>query len=376
MAEIIIKNPYEAIGARAPIPCDISEAHGVAQAVLTPGTTLTPLPFRHPDLLDSELRIKVTHAGMCHTDTSFANLKWGNSGFFPLVPGHEIVGVVDKKGEGVEDFRIGERVGFGVFRSCCSSCAECSYCSTGDDNSCPSKVLTYAPNFGGYATSFQASSSYYFHLPDEFPGDAAPLFCAGATVYEPLKLYTRPGQKVGIMGIGGLGHLAIQFANKMGLDVTAISTSDSKRDEARELGATGFLNSSNEAEWTASLKKFDHILITASNYSIGKSLDLLRNRGSLALVGLPDRGYDYEMSIGKLTYGNKSIHGGSVASRANIRELIDFSVTHGVKCYSEIYPFAEAQRGFDSLSHGNPHFPRYRAVMETESYLQTFTPAS
>jgi len=375
MADSRIKNPYEVLGDRAPIPVDISEADGVAMAALVPGTTLTPLPFKQPEVLSNELRIRVTHAGMCHSDVNETDLRWREAHYFPLVPGHEIVGVVEKKGEGVENFRIGERVGFGVFRGCCSSCSECIYCKTGDDNSCPERKLTYGPQFGGYATSFQAPASYFFHLPEEFPGLSAPMFCAGATVYEPLKIYAKPGHKVGVIGIGGLGHLGIQFANKMGCDVTAISTSDSKRDEARELGASAFINMNKQEEWNSVVGSFDFVLVAAQNYSISKCLDLAKNRGTVGLVGLPEKGFNFDMSIGKLTWGNKQLYGGAVASRANIREMIDFCATHGVKPFTETYAFADAQVAFNSLAHGTPHFPRYRAVLETESFFQTFTPA-
>jgi D-arabinose 1-dehydrogenase-like Zn-dependent alcohol dehydrogenase len=376
MAEYTILNPYEALGAQAPVPCDISEAHGVAMAVMSPGTVLTPLPFRQPELQPHEIRIRVTHCGMCHTDGSYAAMKWANIGYFPLVPGHEIVGIVDKKGEGVEGFRIGEKVGFGCYRECCQTCAECPYCSVGDDNSCPLRKTTYPPTFGGYATSFQASSAWFFHLPEEFSGLSAPLFCAGATVYEPLKLHTSPGKKVGIMGIGGLGHIGIQIASKMGCDVVAISTSDSKRGEAMELGAHSFLNTNNEAEVRANLGKLDHILVTASNFSLGKTAELLKNRGSLSVVGVPDKDYDVEMDVAKFVPGNKAIFFSAIASRANTREMIDFCLTRDIKAITELYPFAEAQRGFDSLNLGNPHFPKYRAVMEMDSFFETFTPAS
>lgn len=374
MADFRIKDPFKALRERAPVLCDISEAHGVAMAALVPGTTLTPLPFRHPNLLPTELRIRVTHTGMCHSDVNETSLKWRQSFFFPCVPGHEIVGIVERRGDAVEDFKIGQRVGFGVFRGCCENCSDCLYCSTGDDNSCPQRAPTYGPHFGGYATSFQAPASYFFALLDEFSGLSAPMFCAGATVYEPLKLYTTPGQRAAIVGIGGLGHIALQFANKMGLDVTAVSTADSKRDEARALGANSFINTQNRAEWSAAIGKFDFVLVTAQNYSISKCLDLAKNRGSVALVGLPEKGFDFEMNIAKLTWGNKSLHGGSVASRANIREMVDFCVTHDVKPMTELYPFADAQSAFDRLAHGTPQFPRYRVVLETESFFQSFTP--
>lgn len=232
-------NTFELLGDRAPTPCDISEAHGVAMAFMEQGTTVTPLPFRQPELLPTELRIRVTNAGLCHSDVLSVNGGWSPNMPFPMVPGHEIIGVVEKIGSAVTGYSEGDRVGFGVFRSCCS---DCSYCAQGEDNCCPKKQLTYGPHFGGYATSFQAKASHFIKLPDSFPGQAAPAFCAGLTVYDPLAEYVKPGMKVAIGGIGGLGHLAIKFASKMGVDVTVLSTTPSKEDEARSYGAHHFAN--------------------------------------------------------------------------------------------------------------------------------------
>mmetsp|Transcript_701 Transcript_701/g.1340 ORF Transcript_701/g.1340 Transcript_701/m.1340 type:complete len:377 (+) Transcript_701:463-1593(+) len=375
MAGVHVINTYEVLGTRAPIPCDISRAHGVAMAAMVPGTTLTPLPFRHPELLGHELRIRVTHSGMCHTDPNTTDCKWFDAGYFPCVPGHEIVGVVEKKGESVENFRIGQKVGFGCFRDCCRNCADCDVCREGDDNICPGRILTYSPHFGGFATSFQAPAKWFHKLADEFPGTSAPLFCAGATVFEPLKLYTKPTSRVGVIGIGGLGHLGIQFAAKMGLDVTALSTSDSKKDEALGFGATHFVNMNKEEDWNSVQRKFDLVLITSSVYSISKCCDLLRPKGALSLIGIPDKGFDADLSIAKLCMNSLSLHSNASASSSRTREMVDFATLHNIAPMTETYAFADAQLAFDSLAHGRPHAPRYRNVLETESFFQTFTPA-
>ena len=147
----MVLNTFETLGDRAPVPCDIGEAHGVAQAFMTQGLEVNLLPFRQPPLLDNEVRIRVTHAGLCHSDIFISECKWSPNVNFPLVPGHEIVGIVEKVGERVTQFTEGERVGFGTMRDCCDNC---DLCYTGKDNLCLKKKLTYDPYFGGYATSF------------------------------------------------------------------------------------------------------------------------------------------------------------------------------------------------------------------------------
>ncbi|CAG9322725.1 unnamed protein product [Blepharisma stoltei] len=281
------RNTFEVLGDRAPQPCAIGDAHGVAMAFMNPGTTVSPLPFRHPALLDNEVRINVTHAGCCHTDIFMSTQAWFPGGCFPLVPGHEIVGVVDKVGEKVSKFQPGDKVGFGTIRDCCEEYDSCLQCRTGFDNLCPKKVTTYDPHFGGYATSFQAKGSFFFKLDESFPGEAAPMFCAGLTVFAPLHRDVVSGMRVGVIGIGGLGHLAIKFANSMGTEVTAISTSNNKQADAREFGAHHFINLRDEAQMKNAMGSLDYIINTATSYDITQCCSLLRPRGVLHLCGAP-----------------------------------------------------------------------------------------
>lgn len=364
-------NTFEVLGDRAPIPCSIEEAQGVALAFMEPGSDLTPIPFRHPELLTNELRIKVTHTGLCHSDIFFSNESWFKGGCFPMVTGHEIIGVVEKVGSSVTEFSEGDRVGFGCQRDCCNTCNECVL---GFDNTCPKKTLTYNPHFGGYATSFQARADFFFKLPDSLPGEAAPLFCAGLTVYAPLSDYTRAGMKVGIVGIGGLGHLALKYASKMGLEVTAISTSANKEAEARSYGAHHFLNTKDADQVKNAAQSLDFILNTATSFSIASLLTLLKPRGQLHISGAPAATEELEFNLFIMLMNNLKLTSNPVGSRKQCRDMLEFSALHNILPEVEVYPFEKAQDAVNSLAKGIPHFPRYRAVLETASYFEKFTP--
>jgi len=369
----MVKDTYQELGDRAPVPCSRDDADAVAMAVMEPGTTLTPLPFKHPPLLDDEVRMKITHSGQCHTDVFIGSCSWSDGVAFPCVPGHEMIGVVEKVGEKVSNFKEGDRVGFGTLRDCCDNCA---HCRIGRDNCCNKLVTTYDPHFGGYATGFQAKAKFFFHLPENIPGEAAPLFCAGITTYAPLKRNVLPGMKVAIVGIGGLGHLGIQFANKMGCEVTAISTSPSKEEEARSFGAHHFLNSKDPEQVKNAMGSFDFLMNTSTGTDLTADAMLLKKRGIYNVVGVPERGHNFNFNLMPFLFNHIEFKPSLVGSRVELSEMLDFCCLHNIFPKTEVYPFADAQAGFDSLAHGNPHYPRYRAVLETESFFKTFTPAS
>jgi uncharacterized zinc-type alcohol dehydrogenase-like protein len=337
------------------------------------GTTVTPLPFRQPSLLDTDVRIKVTHAGLCASDVHRSQGKWGQDVILPLVPGHEIVGVVEKIGEKVTHVKEGDRVGFGVFRECCRHCFECR---TGEDNLCGGLSGTYEPNFGGYSTSFQARDDFFFKIDDSFPGEFAPVFCAGATVYAPLKRFVNPTMKVGIVGIGGLGHLGIMFANRFGCDVTAISTTPSKESEAKGFGATHFLNVNDPEQMKKAQSSFDFILDTSVKLNFQMDLSLLKKRGTCAIVGLPDEAHDTGLNMFQLLMNQQTLVGSSVASRLDIEDMLSFMKLQNVRPLVEVYPFADTQSAVTSLALGTPRAPKYRNVVETASFFKTFKPRS
>ena len=361
------------LGERAPVPCQIGDADAVAMAFMEKGTTVTPLPFRHPPLLDKEVRIKVTHSGMCHTDLFHSTEQWYAHGNFPLVPGHEIVGIVEKVGEKVTKVQVGDKVGYGCFRDCCDSC---SLCKKGHENYCSKFKFTYNPYFGGYATSFQSRGDFFFKLEDSFNGESAPLFCAGITTYNPLIKYARPGMKVGIVGIGGLGHLGLQYANKMGCEVTAISTSPNKEEEAKGFGAHHFINSKDPESLKRNERTLDFILDTATELNLSQDFKLLKPRGINAIFGLPPSNFDCNLNIVEMLMAQQQLVGSLVGSRTEVEEMLEFSRVQAISPLSEVYAFSDAQTAVNSLAVGTPHFPKYRNVMETGSFFKTFSPSN
>jgi D-arabinose 1-dehydrogenase-like Zn-dependent alcohol dehydrogenase len=315
--------------------------------------------------------MNVTHTGLCHSDVFMATQGFIDFIALPLVPGHEVVGIVAELGANVTDFRVGERVAFGAIRDCCHNTRVCEGCATGNENFCPKRIWTYNPHFGGYSTSFQGNDHFFVKLPDAIPSEkAGPLMCAGITTYSPLARYVRPGMKVGIQGIGGLGHLALQFANKMGAEVTAISTSSGKEELVRSLGAHHFLNSRNPEEAKAAQASFDFVMITGSSYDLNQSLNLLKLGGTMVLIGIPNKSEEKKLDLFAFIAGGKTIASSVVGSIKETREMLQFAAVHNVLPMVEVFPFGEAQAAFNMLAHNNPRGPEFRCVLETESFLR------
>lgn len=365
-----IMNSLEILGEFAPQPCDEAHASAFAQAALAPGTTLSLFPYNPAPLQPDELRIEVTHSGMCHSDVFMTTLGWGDNVMFPLVPGHEIAGVVTAMGDQVKGFDLGERVSFGVFRTACKK-GTCEFCASGRENLCPQREETYCPYFGGYSTSFQGRADFFTHIPAGILSEhAAPLMCAGLTTFAPLNAYTRPGMKVGVQGLGGLGHLGVQFAAHMGCEVTAVSTSASKAQLACELGAQHFLNTSIEAEKRKARNALDLLLITSSAYKISDYLDLVKPGGSVCVVGLPDAKADLGVTMDFIITGKKLI-GSIVGSLGETRDMFNFCELHHIQPKVEIHAFDQAQQAYDMLALSQPRAPVFRNVLETHSFLST-----
>ena len=363
-------NSLEVLGEFAPQLCDEAHASAFAQAAMGPGTTLTLLPYNPPALQPNELRIEVTHAGMCHSDVFMTTLGWGENVMFPLVPGHEIAGVVTAMGDQAKGFEIGQRVSFGVFRTSCKK-NTCEFCGTGRENLCLMREETYCPYFGGYSTSFQARADFFTPIPAGVLSEhAAPLMCAGLTTYAPLNAYTRPGMKVGVQGLGGLGHLGVQFAAHMGCDVTAVSTSASKAALATELGAHHFLNTSVDADKRHARNSLDLLLITSSVYKVSDYIDFVKPGGTLCFVGLPDIKQDLGITMDFILTGKKLV-GSIVGSLSETRDMFNFCELHNIKPKVEIHPFDQAQHAYNMLALSEPRAPIFRNVLETGSFLST-----
>jgi uncharacterized zinc-type alcohol dehydrogenase-like protein len=362
---------FKVLGDKSPIPCDIGDADSFAWAFLERGTKVDPFPFCQPFLDDKEVRIKVTHAGLCHSDIMRPTGSWGENILFPMVPGHEIIGTVEKVGEKVTHLQEGDYVGFGPFRDCCDSC---SYCRKGRDNLCLESKETDDPWFGGFSTSFQARGDFYFKLHESIPGEYAPLFCAGATVYPPLMYYAQPTMKVGIVGIGGLGHMAIKFANKFGCEVTAISKTSHKEPEARKFGAHHFLDLNDAEKVKRAGKSFDLIIDTSVIVDLEMDFNLLKNRSKCCLVGCPDIKHDHKLNMMQLLMNQQELAGNFVGSRQEIEDMLEFARFNEISPQVEVYKFEDMQKAINSLAYGNPRPPRFRNVVETASFFQCFKP--
>ncbi|MGZ8886460.1 MAG: NAD(P)-dependent alcohol dehydrogenase [Halobacteriota archaeon] len=238
-----------------------------AFAALGPGAALHPFDYELRELRPYEIDIEVSHCGVCHSDIHLIDNDW-NISHYPLVPGHEIVGAVRATGVKVKRLSVGKRVGVG-WQS--GSCLRCEWCLNGYENLCRNKVLTCVKRYGGFADFVRTDSRFAFTIPDSLDSaSAAPLLCAGLTVYAPMKrIGLRPHDHVGIVGIGGLGHIALQFARAMDCEVTAFSTNPKKEEDSFAFGADHFVNSRNENEMQGTKRTLDFILLTASAPSRG-----------------------------------------------------------------------------------------------------------
>ncbi|MCH8312069.1 MAG: NAD(P)-dependent alcohol dehydrogenase [Nitrospinae bacterium] len=327
-------------------------------AAKKPNGLLEPFQYDPKPLERHEVEVKISHCGICHSDIHLIDNDWGITDF-PFVPGHEIVGTVTALGAEVQGLDKGQRVGIGWQRS---ACLKCEYCLRGFENLCSQLKDTCVGNHGGFAEAIRIDHRFAFPLPDGLESEyAAPLLCAGVTVYSPLVYYkVRPSMKVGVIGIGGLGHLALQFASKMGCEVTAFSSTPEKESEARGLGAHHFVydNDSQTMEKVASTQDF--ILATVNADLDWESyVDALRPGGRLCFVGVPKEAIS--IPVFSLIVGRNSICGSPIGSRTDIREMLDFAVLNDIKPCTETIPMSKVNEGIDRLRNNQV---RYRVVLE------------
>lgn len=284
-----------------------------------------------------------------------------------MVPGHEIAGVVEAVGEEVTTFAVGDRVGVGCF---VDSCGECEYCLNGDEQYCTKGVVqTYNnldydgnPTYGGYSQKIVVTDRFVVRIPDQLDLDAAsPLLCAGITTYSPLKHWNAgPGKKVAIVGMGGLGHLAVQFAHALGAEVTVLSRSMNKKDEALEFGADHYFATSDPDTFTELAGRFDLILNTVSaNLDVDAYLSLLRIDGTLVNVGAPAKPDSY--SVFSLITGRRSIAGSLVGGIPQTQEMLDFAAEHGIAPKIEVIPANQVDEAYERVLRSDV---RYRFVID------------
>jgi len=328
-----------------------------AYAATAAGTPLGPFAYEPEPLGSHGIEISVSHCGICHSDLHLIDNDWGNS-TYPLVPGHEVVGEVIAVGSAVSDHQVGDRVGVGWQ---CGSCGHCDHCVAGDEPFCADNRATCVGRFGGYADRLRVDGRFAFAIPAALSSEvAAPLLCGGATVYTPLRCFgVRPDHRVGVIGIGGLGHLAVQFAHAFGCEVTAFSSSPDKEAEARELGAHHFVASGDTDALGAAAGSLDFILSTV-NVSLDWTayLNALRPRGHLCIVGAVPSAL--EIPVFPLMVGQRAVCGSVIAGRPMMREMLAFAARHRIGAHTEAMAMTEVNAALDRLRAGQA---RYRIVL-------------
>lgn len=328
-----------------------------AYAATAAGRPLEPYEFVPKPLGPMEVEITVTHCGMCHTDLHLASDDFGITPF-PLVPGHEVVGVVAQVGGAAAGVRVGQRVGVGWLAGADFTCRQCL---AGLDNMCAGGQPTCVGHEGGYADRLRADARLAFPIPEGLASEhAAPLLCAGVTVFAPLLRHVRATDRVGIIGVGGLGHLALQYARAMGCHVTAFSGSADKEAEARAFGAHDFAATGVDGALAARAGSCDFLLYCATaDLPWGEYLGVLRPAGKLCLVGFP-ASKTLDVSVIQLIFGQKSVLASGIGSRAEMQAMLDFSALHGIVPQVELYPMHEVNAVSERLRRNEV---RYRAVL-------------
>lgn len=314
--------------------------------------------------------IDIKAAGICHSDIHMIRNEWG-SATYPLTVGHEIAGVVSAVGSDVTKFKVGDRVGVGCM---VNSCGECEQCKAGAENNClKGSIGTYNAKDvdgtitqGGYSQKITVNEGFVVNIPDALDFDvAAPLLCAGITTYSPLARWNvKPGQKVAVMGLGGLGHMGVQIAAAMGAEVTVLSRSLKKADAAKELGAARTLSTSDENFFEEHRGEFDLILNTISApIDLGSYLNLLKPRGIMSVVGLTTE--PLPLQIIDLIRGGRVLTGNNIGGIPETQEMLDFCAEHGIGSVIEKVNVHEVDDAYDRVVAGDVQF---RVVIDTETF--------
>ncbi|XP_062100736.1 probable mannitol dehydrogenase [Humulus lupulus] len=334
---------------------------------------LSPFHFSRRENGEKDVTFKVMYCGICHSDLHMLKNEWGVS-TYPLVPGHEIVGMVTEVGSKVQKFKVGDKVGVGCM---VGSCGSCDSCANDLENYCPKMILTYAAKYhdgtttyGGYSDIMVADEHFIVRIPDSLPLDAAaPLLCAGITVYSPLKYYglDKPGLHVGIVGLGGLGHVAVKFAKALGTKVTVISTSPNKKQEAIEhLGADSFLVSRDQEQVQAANGTMDGIIDTVSAvHPLLPLIGLLKPHGKLVMVGAPEK--PLELPAFSLILGRKIVGGSSIGGMKETQEMIDVAAKHNITADIEVIPIDYVNTATERLLKADV---RYRFVIDIANTMK------
>lgn len=336
-------------------------------AALSAKAPLGPFTFERRDPGPNDVVIKILYCGICHSDIHQARDEWGGSAF-PMVPGHEIVGHVSAVGASVQRYKVGDAVGVGCF---VDSCRDCAACRQGEEQYCDGQLaFTYngiekdgkTRTQGGYSDMIVVNEDYVLRIPPALPLDrAAPLLCAGITTYSPLKHWgVGPGQKVGVVGLGGLGHMAVKIAAALGAEVTVFSTSPSKEADARRLGAKNFAVSKDPKVFEGLAGRFDFIIDTVSAaHDLNQYLGLLRLDGTMVVVGVPEK--PAEVAAFHLIGRRRTLAGSLIGGIRETQEMLDFCAEKGIASDVEVIPVQKINEAYERTVRADV---KYRFVID------------
>ncbi|MDR4460105.1 MAG: NAD(P)-dependent alcohol dehydrogenase [Nitrospirales bacterium] len=344
-----------------------------AYAALQAGATLSPFSIDRRSVGSNDVLIKIDYCGVCHSDIHQARDEWGGS-IFPMVPGHEVVGTVTKVGANVRTVGEGETVGVGCFVDSCRTCSSCTrgleqYCEAG-------MILTYngldkdgQPTYGGYSSDIVVHESYVLKIPASLPpAGVAPLLCAGITTYSPLRQWgVGKGQRLGVIGLGGLGHMAVKFGKVFGAEVTVFSRTEQKRTEAERLGAGGFAATSQKGTFTRLARQFDFMIDTVSDtHDFNAYLELLKTDGTYIVVGAPSE----PISIGAfpLILRRRRLVGSLIGGIRETQEMLNFCGEHGITSDVEVISIDQINEAYERVLRGDV---RFRFVIDMATLTET-----
>jgi uncharacterized zinc-type alcohol dehydrogenase-like protein len=344
-----------------------TRAYGAASA----GAPIEPISIQRRQPGPHDVLVEILYCGICHSDIHQARDEWTGAGIFPMVPGHEIVGRVEAAGERVGRFAAGDLAGVGCFVDSCRECAACrrdleQFCEKGAAYTYNGTEMDRStPTYGGYSTRIVVDERYVLRIPAGLdPAAAAPLLCAGITTYSPLRQWDcKKGDRVGVVGLGGLGHMAVKLAASMGAEVTMLSTSRSKEKDARRLGAGAFELSSDESTFTKLAGRFDLVIDTISvPHAYDRFLGLLRSRGTMVVVGVPPD--PTPVPAMSLIFGNKRLAGSMIGGIAETQEMLDYCGRHGIVSDVEVIPIQDVNEAYERMLKNDV---RYRFVIDLAS---------
>jgi alcohol dehydrogenase (NADP+) len=335
-------------------------------AAQSPTTDLAAWNFERRDLRPDDVQIQILYCGVCHSDLHQARNEWF-AGIFPMVPGHEIVGKIVKVGTAVKKFKINDLAGVGCLVDSCRTCDNCKdgleqYCENGAVGTYNSRGKDGVPTYGGYSDTVVVHEDFVLHVSGKLDLAAvAPLLCAGITTYSPLRHWkVGKGHKLGVIGLGGLGHMAVKFGVSFGAEVTVLSTSPSKEEAAKKLGAHHFVNTSDKTQMKNVKRSFDFILDTVSApHELRPYLSLIKTNGTHIFVGIPPK--PLEVPVFGLMDGRRSIAGSSIGGLPETQEMLDYCAKHNIVSDIELIAIKDINIAYDRMIKGDV---RYRFVID------------